>query len=124
MAQEKAQTLTEVWPLIRFLFEPPVEDERAWAKVMDEAAAERLEAALEILRAVDPYDAPTLERELTGLVERLGVKPGQLYQALRVAVTGTTVSPGIFDTLAALGREEAVLRVQSAISRLRAGSRA
>jgi glutamyl-tRNA synthetase len=124
ISQEKAQTLTELWPLIRFLYEPPVDDERAWRKVMDADAAGRLEAALEVLRAAEPFDAETLERELTPLVERLGVKPGKLYQPLRVAITGTTVSPGIFESLAALGREEAISRIESAISRLRAGTHA
>ena len=45
IAQEKAQTLDEVWPLIRFLFEPPVDDEKAWAKVMKEGTGAMLEAA-------------------------------------------------------------------------------
>jgi glutamyl-tRNA synthetase len=124
IAQEKAQTLTELWPLIRFLFEPPIDDERAWAKVMDEEATARLEAALDVVRAVEPFDAPTLERELGALVERLGEKPGRVYQPLRVAITGTTVSPGIFESLAALGRDAALGRIESAISRLRAGTRA
>ena len=122
IAQEKAQTLSELWPLIRFMFEPPVDDERAWAKVMDAEAAPRLEAALDVLRTAEPYAADTLERDLGALTERLGVKPGRLYQPLRVAITGTTVSPGIFDTLAAVGRDEAISRVGAAISRLRAGA--
>ncbi len=45
IAQEKAQTLDEVWPLIRFLFEPPVDDPKAWEKVMKEGSGEMLEAA-------------------------------------------------------------------------------
>jgi glutamyl-tRNA synthetase len=118
MAQEKAQTLTEVWPLIAFLFEPPVDDPKAWAKVMDDGAAPRLAAALEVLRAADPFDAPTLEAELGVVVERLGAKARDVYQPLRVAITGTTVSPGIFDSLAALGRERSVERVEAALSRL------
>jgi glutamyl-tRNA synthetase len=122
ISQEKAQTLSELWPLIRFLFEPPVEDERAWRKVMDAAARERLEAALAVLRSAEPFDAATLERELGTLVERNGAKPGQVYQPLRVAITGTTVSPGIFESLAALGRDEAIARIESAILRLRTGT--
>jgi glutamyl-tRNA synthetase len=118
IAQEKAQTLTELWPLIRFLFEPPVDDPKAWSKVMDADAAERLEAALEVLRCAEPFDAETLESELGALVERLAVKPGKLYQPLRVAITGTTISPGIFESLAALGREQAEARIEAAIGRL------
>jgi glutamyl-tRNA synthetase len=123
IAQEKAQTLTEVWPLIRFLFEPPVEDPRAWEKVMSADAAQHLEAALSDLREVEPFDAPTLEARLTRLVESLGIKPRELYQPLRVAITGTTVSPGIFESLAALGRQESIARIEAALTRLRGGVR-
>jgi glutamyl-tRNA synthetase len=119
IAQEKAQTLTEVWPLIRFLFEPPLDDAAAWEKVMEPAAAPRLEAALEALREADPFDVETIESRLEPVVESLGVKPRDLYQPLRVAITGTTVSPGIFESLAALGRQEAVARIEAAIARLR-----
>jgi glutamyl-tRNA synthetase len=119
IAQEKAQTLTELWPLIAFLFEPPVDDERAWSKVMRDGVGDRLEAGLEALRAADPFDPPTLEAELGKAVERLEVKPGALYQPLRVAITGTTVSPGIFESLAALGRERAVERIEMALARVR-----
>jgi glutamyl-tRNA synthetase len=123
IVQEKAQTLTEVWPLIRFLFEPPVEDPRAWEKVMSADAAQHLEAALAELREVEPFDVPTIEARLTRLVESRGVKPRELYQPLRVAITGTTVSPGIFESLAALGREESIARIEAALTRLRGGVR-
>jgi glutamyl-tRNA synthetase len=122
IAQEKAQTLTEVWPLIAFLFEPPVADDRAWQKVMVPEAAAGLEAALVELREAEPFDAPTLERRLSPLVESLGVKPRDVYQPLRVAITGTTVSPGIFESLAALGRDESMARVEAALERLRSRS--
>jgi glutamyl-tRNA synthetase len=119
IAQEKAQTLTEVWPLIAFLFEPPVADERAWEKVMAPETASRLEAALAELREAEPFDPPTLEARLTRVVESLGVRPRDVYQPLRVAITGTTVSPGIFESLAALGREQSIARVEAAVERLR-----
>src|SRR5918996_1992873 len=118
IAQEKAQTLTEVWPLIAFLFEPPVDDPKAWAKVMKPEAAPRLAAALEVLRDLEPFEPGSIETALSELVEQLETKPGQVYQPLRVAITGTTVSPGIFESLAALGREEAVLRIDDALRRL------
>jgi glutamyl-tRNA synthetase len=118
IVQEKAQTLTEVWPLVAFLFEPPVEDPKAWEKVMKPETAEPLEAALQVLRETEPFDAQTLEAAFEPLVARLGVKPRQVYQPLRVAITGTTVSPGIFESLAALGREAAIERVEAALARL------
>jgi glutamyl-tRNA synthetase len=115
IAQEKAQTLEEVWPLIRFLFEPPVEDPKARAKVMKEGSEELLAAAAEALSEVEPFDPASVEAALTPLLDRFGVKPGRLYQPIRVAITGTTVSPGIFESLSVLGRERSLARIDRAI---------
>src|ERR1700742_445842 len=118
IAQEKAQTLEEVWPLIRFLFEPPVEDEKAWAKVMKEGTGEMLEATADALATVEPFTPEAIEASLAPLLDRFDVKPGRLYQPLRVAITGTSVSPGIFESLATLGREQTVARLKDASRRL------
>jgi glutamyl-tRNA synthetase len=120
IVQEKAQTLEEVWPLIRFLFESPVEDEKAWRKTMKDAALVALEASREALSAAAGFDAGAVEAALSPLPERLGVKPGRVYQPIRVAITGGTVSPGIFESLAALGRDESLRRIDAALVRLRA----
>jgi glutamyl-tRNA synthetase len=119
IAQEKAQTLNEAWDLIRFLFEPPVDDEKAWAKVMKDGAAAALEAAREALGATAGFDAAAVEAALSPLPEQLDAKPGKVYQPIRVAITGTSVSPGIFESLAVLGREESLSRVDAALARLR-----
>ena len=121
IAQDKAQTMSELWPLVRFLFEEPVDDPKAWAKVMRDGAGPALEAAADALRAAEPFDTPTLEHDLGAVVERLGVKAKDVYQPLRVAITGTSVSPGIFDSLAALGREKTLKRVETALERLGTG---
>jgi glutamyl-tRNA synthetase len=118
IAQEKAQTLAEVWPLIRFLFEPPVDDPEAWAKVMKEGSGAMLEAAAGALEAAEPFGPETIEAALAPLLERFEVKPGKLYQPIRVAITGSSVSPGIFESLSALGRERAVERIRTAAGRL------
>ena len=120
IVQEKAQTLAEVWPLIRFLFEPPVEDEKAWRKTMKDEAPAALEAAREALAAADRFDPEAVEAMLSPLPERLGLKPGRIFQPIRVAITGSTVSPGIFESLAALGQEESLGRIDAALIRLRA----
>lgn len=120
IVQEKAQTLAEVWPLIRFLFEPPVEDEKAWRKTMKDEAPAALEAARKALAAADRFDRDAVETALSPLPERLGVKPGRVFQPIRVAITGSTVSPGIFESLAALGQEESLRRIDAALIRLRA----
>jgi glutamyl-tRNA synthetase len=119
IVQEKAQTLDEVWSLVRFLFEPPVDDEKAWGKVMKDGTLPLLEAARGALEAANGFDPDSVEGALGPLVERLDVKPGKLYQPIRVAITGGTVSPGIFESLSALGREESLARIDAAISRLR-----
>jgi glutamyl-tRNA synthetase len=120
IVQEKAQTLDEVWPLIRFLFEPPVEDEKAWRKTMKDEAPAALEAAREALAATEAFDVAAVESALSPLPDKLGVKPGRVYQPIRVAISGGTVSPGIFESLAVLGREESLRRIDGALVRLRA----
>jgi glutamyl-tRNA synthetase len=117
IAQEKAQTLDEVWPLIRFLFESPVDDPKAWKKVMKEGSRQLLEAAAEALAEVEPFDPASIEASLAPLLDRFEVKPGRLYQPIRVAITGTSVSPGIFESLAVLGRERSLDRISLAIER-------
>jgi glutamyl-tRNA synthetase len=118
IVQDKAQTLDEVWPLIRFLFAGPAEDRAAWQKVMTPDARPALADALEALRAADGFDPASIEAALSPVVERSGRSAKAVYQPLRVAITGTTVSPGIFDSLAALGREESLLRIEQTLSRL------
>ncbi len=118
VVQEKAQTLAEVWPLIGFLFGPPAEDEKAWRKTMKDGSVDLLRAARAALAAADGFDSAAVETALAPLPERLGVKPGRVYQPIRVAISGGTVSPGIFESLAVLGREESLRRIDAAIDRL------
>jgi glutamyl/glutaminyl-tRNA synthetase len=118
IVRDKAQTLDEAWPLIRFLFAEPVDDPVAWEKVMRPGAREGLVQALEALRGADGFDAEAVEAALSAMVERTGAKPKDVYQPIRVAITGTTVSPGIFDSLSALGRERSLNRIEAAIGRL------
>jgi glutamyl-tRNA synthetase len=120
ISQEKAQTLEEVWPLVRFLFEPPVEDEKAWNKVMKEGTGQLLEAAADALEGVEPFEPGPIEEALAPLLERFDLKPGKLYQPIRVAITGTSISPGIFESLAALGKQRSLERMRAAAQRLAA----
>ncbi|HEY3435601.1 MAG TPA: glutamate--tRNA ligase [Solirubrobacterales bacterium] len=118
IAQEKAQTLDEVWALIRFLFEPPVEDEKAWNKVMKEGTGEVLTAVADALQGVEPFEPASIEAALAPLLDRFDLKPGRLYQPIRVAITGTSVSPGIFESLAVLGKNRSLERIRVAADRL------
>ncbi len=118
IVREKAQTLGEAWRLVAFLFGEVAYDEKAWGKVMRKGAVPSLRAALEALGGLQSWDALAIEAALTPLPEALDLKPGAVYQPIRVAVTGSSVSPGIFDTLAALGKEAALSRIEAALARL------
>jgi glutamyl-tRNA synthetase len=117
ISQEKMQTLSDFWPLAGFLVERPAGyDEKAWTKVMSDGAPERLRAARAALEdASEPFDTDEVERALRGVVERLEVKPKDVFQPIRMAITGTTVSPGIFESVAALGRDETLARIDAAL---------
>jgi glutamyl-tRNA synthetase len=118
ISQEKMQTLADFWPLAGFLTQRPESyDEKAWGKVMGDGAPERLRAAREALATAEPFDVATVEEALRGVVERLAVKPKDVFQPVRLAITGTTVSPGIFESVAALGRDETLARIDAALER-------
>jgi glutamyl-tRNA synthetase len=117
ISQEKLQTLADFWPLSGFLVERQEFDEKAWAKVMRDGAAERLQAAREALEQAEPFELEQVEQALRGVVERLDAKPKDVFQPVRVAIAGSTVSPGIFESVAALGREETLARIDSALQK-------
>jgi glutamyl-tRNA synthetase len=118
IVQDKAQTLDEAWPLIGFVFLGPLDDADAWERVMTPDARSVLTQALEALRSADGFDPASIEAALSPVVERSGRGAKAVYQPIRVAITGTTVSPGIFDSLAVLGREESLARIENALKRL------
>jgi glutamyl-tRNA synthetase len=124
ISQEKMQTLADFWPLAGFLVERPAGyDEKAWSKVMSDGAPERLRSARSALEAApEPFGTEQVEEALRGVVERLELKPREVFQPIRVAITGTAVSPGIFESVAALGREETLARIDAALAH--AGSQA
>jgi glutamyl-tRNA synthetase len=115
ISQEKMQTLSDFWDLAGFLVERREIDPKAWDRVMGDGGPDRLRAAREALEAAEPFDTETVERALRGVVERLEVKPKEVFQPVRVAITGTTVSPGIFESVAALGRDETLARIDAAL---------
>ena len=121
ISQEKMQTLADFWPLAKFLVEPQEFDEKAWNKVMGDGATERLRAVREALESLDDFDPESIEGVLRGVVERLEVKPKEVFQPIRVAISGTTVSPGIFESVAALGKEDTLQRIDAALEKAATG---
>ncbi|MFN8113704.1 MAG: glutamate--tRNA ligase [Solirubrobacterales bacterium] len=121
IVRDKAQTVTEVWPLIAFLFtEPRAEDidPKAWDKVMKPGTRSLLRKATEAIATAEPFDAETLEHDLRELIDREDVSATKVLQPIRVAITGSNVSPGIFESLVALGRQRSVSRLDQTIGRL------
>jgi glutamyl-tRNA synthetase len=118
LAQDKIQTLEEFWPLAGFLVERQPYDDASWAKVMTDGAKERLAAAREALAAAEPFDDAGVEQALRDVVAQLEVKPKEVFQPVRVAISGSTISPGLFESIVALGRGEALARVDDALARL------
>jgi glutamyl-tRNA synthetase len=106
LVQEKIEKFSQYPDFVRFLFEdvqPPVGvDER-----IVRTAAERL-------AVLEQWDAATIEEALRALVEELGEKPRTAFQPIRLAVTGATVSPGLFESLELLGREQSLERLNAA----------
>ncbi|MEX2197054.1 MAG: glutamate--tRNA ligase [Thermoleophilaceae bacterium] len=117
ISQEKLQTLADFWPLAAFLVEPQPTDQKAWDKVMKDGAGERLARVRDALARTQPFETEEIEGTLRGLVDELGVKPKEVFQPVRVAIAGSTISPGIFESLAALGREESLTRIDAALER-------
>jgi glutamyl-tRNA synthetase len=117
IAQEKMQTLDDFWRLAAFLVEPQPYDDRAWDKVMTDGAPDRLRRARDAIAGAEPFEPERLEAALRGVVDELGVKGRDVFQPIRVAISGSTVSPGIFESVAALGREETLARIDRALAK-------
>jgi glutamyl-tRNA synthetase len=118
VAAEKIQTLAEFWPLVRFLFEGPAQDLVAFERVIcADGGVETLRTAREALAAAEPFTIENIEAALRQVVETRDSKPGKVFQPVRVAIAGTTISPGIFESVMLLGREETLARIDDALER-------
>jgi glutamyl-tRNA synthetase len=111
--KERAKTLLELLDGAHFLFadRPLALDDKAAALLTPEARTTLAELA-QALAALDSWTAETTEQAVRALAERKGQKLGSVAQPMRVALTGRTTSPGIFDVLVALGRNESLERLR------------
>jgi glutamyl-tRNA synthetase len=116
ISQEKVSTLTEFWPLSGFFFDGPSDDPKARRKVLEaDGAHDALAAARVALDQVPDWSLDGVQAALERVVTERGVKPGKVYQPVRVALAGTTVSPGIFETVTVLGRDETLNRLDATL---------
>ena len=113
VVQLRATTLAEVPGVVDFLFlADPVLDHEAWAKTMSAPqAAEVLAEVTEAYRQLPQWRADDLKDTLEGIGERHGLKKGKAQAPIRVAITGRTVGPPLFEALEVLGRDEVLRRL-------------
>jgi glutamyl-tRNA synthetase len=103
LVQEKIATLGEFPAFAGFLFGSVEPD--------GEVDGDILRAAADDLRSVEPFEAAAIEAALRSMAERLELKPRDAFQPIRIAVTGSKVSPGLFESLELLGKEETLARL-------------
>lgn len=118
LVQERCKTLGEAVDLVGFLVVDPGEfavDPAAAAKVLTDDNRAVLADGLEALEALTDWTHPAIEAALRGVVERRELKLGKALAPFRVAVTGSTVSPPLFESMALLGRETTLARLREAI---------
>ena len=106
LVQEKIEKFSQYPDFVRFLFEDVTPPDGVDGKVVA-AAADRLEQ-------LPTWEAGAIEEDLRGLVEELGEKPRTAFAPIRLAVTGSKVSPGLFESLELLGRDESLRRLRAA----------
>ncbi|HXG36083.1 MAG TPA: glutamate--tRNA ligase [Dehalococcoidia bacterium] len=128
LIQERIKTLAEAKEMAGFFF---VEGELAYSEAdllgkrfaqAPAEAARALEAALARLEALPSWEAEGLEGAVRPLADELGLKAGDLFGLIRVAVTGRTAAPPLFQTMAVLGRDKTVFRLQTALRKLASGA--
>ncbi len=116
--QTRVTTLSQVSGLVDFLFlEHPPLDEQAWAKAMGDRAAAVLDGTIAAYGTA-PWDAESLKAALAAVGEANGLKLAKAQAPVRVAVTGRTVGPPLFESLEVLGRERTLERLDAARRRL------
>jgi glutamyl-tRNA synthetase len=118
LVAERVKRVTEIVPWISFFFTEDLEiDEKSYQKVLaKEGAGAGLEAAREVLAELQDFSADPIEQTLRAVPEQVGLKPKLVFQSVRVATTGSMVSPPLFESLELLGKEVALERIDAALT--------
>jgi len=122
LVQERVKLLSEVPSMVSFLSTANEDiefEEKAWAKVMaKEATPGILTAVVAALGEVKVWDTPHIEDALRGMIAKLEIGMGKGLQPIRVSITGSSISPPLFESLEALGQTDTLTRVANALKRL------
>ncbi len=112
----RSKTLLEMADGALFYFADELSyDEKAAKKFLKPASLDPLEMLVTQLQKLDPFDEKGLEEAFKAVMEQTGLKLGKIAQPVRVALTGTTVSPGIFEIIEVLGKDKSISRIKAAI---------
>lgn len=120
LVQERTKLLPEAGSQVTFLFEDFEDyDEKSWDKVMTKDGVDSvLDAGISAIGDISDWSVESVEAALRAVPEKLGIGAGKTFQPLRVAVTGSSVSPPLFESITALGQERTLERLQRARERL------
>lgn len=114
--QPRSKTLVEMAQAAVFYYQDNLKfDEKAVKKFLKKDIAAVLEKSADYIEGLEKYTQEALETIFKKIMEETNLKFGKIAQPLRVAITGTTISPGIFEMLIALGKDKTVQRIKSAI---------
>jgi glutamyl-tRNA synthetase len=118
LVAERINKLTEAADMLGFLFASSVEyDDDARKSLDDEAAREVVTAARDALAGLEQWSTAAIEEALrSALVDGLGLKPRNAFGPVRIAVTGSRVSPPLFESLELLGREASLSRLDAVLA--------
>jgi len=113
--QERLIKLSEVPAMLAFLFTEKVDlDPESVAKYLNEDSKEIIAKALEVLTPLSTWNHPTLDSALrAALIDQMGLKPRLAFSAIRVAVTGSHISPPLFESMEILGKERVLARLSA-----------
>jgi glutamyl-tRNA synthetase len=115
--QERLVKLDEVPGLLKFLFVKEFAvDPDAVAKISDDGSKEVLKRSLQVLEPLTSWDHASIEAALrAALIEEMGLKPRIAFTALRIATTGSTISPPLFESMELLGQSTSISRISAAL---------
>ena len=119
LVQERTKLLTEVPTQVRFLFSDVEYDETSWQKFMTKEGADvAIAGAKERLETLEQWDLESVEAALREMLGTLELSARKGFQPLRVAISGSSVSPPLFESIVAVGRDRAVARLEDALQRM------
>jgi glutamyl-tRNA synthetase len=115
-SRERAKTLAEIDSVVGYIWNEPRQDAKAARKFLKPEHQETLAVVLEKLESSKEWSAETLEKEMMQIVEEKELKAKDVFQPIRVALTGKTFSPPIGETISLLQKETALRRIRDAIA--------